>query len=53
MNKLDLMEKLISLNMNDGCPFMCHLSEFHTTGDQPASMSIMFDDEVQALFILS
>lgn len=52
-NKVHLMKKLFNLSMAEGVSFMSHLSEFNTIVDQLMSVEIKFDDEVQALLILS
>lgn len=52
-NKVHLMKKLFNLSMAEGVSFMSHLSEFNTIVDQLTSVDIKFDDEVQALLILS
>ena len=53
VNKVHLMKKLFNLKMAEGCSFTKHLSEFHTIVDQLTSVGIPFDDEIQALLILS
>ena len=52
-NKVHLMKKLFNLSMAEGVSFMSHLSEFNMIVDQLTSVDIEFDDEVQALLILS
>lgn len=52
-NKVHLMKKLFNFEMPEGGSFMKHLSEFNTIVDQLISVGIKFDDEVQALLILS
>jgi len=53
VNKVHLMKKLFNLSLAEGVSFMSHLSEFNMIVDQLTSVDIMFDDEVQALLILS
>lgn len=52
-NKVYLMKKLFNMSMAEEVSFMSHLSEFNTIVDQLMSVDIKFDDEVQALLILS
>ena len=53
VNKVHLMKKLFNLKMAEGCSFTKHLSEFHTIVDQLTSVGIPFEDEIQALLVLS
>ena len=52
-NKVHLMKMLFNLKMIERCSFMSHPSEFNMIVEQLTSIGIMFDDEVQALLILS
>jgi len=52
-NKVHLMKKLFNLKIEEGCSFTSHPSVFNMIVNQLTSIGIMFDDEVQALLILS
>ena len=53
VNKIHLMKKLFNLKMAKGCSFMSRFSEFNMIVDQLTLVGILFDNEVQALLILS
>ena len=52
-NNINLMKKLFNLKMTEGCSFTSHLSKFNMIVNQLISVGIIFDDEVQALLIIS
>lgn len=52
-NKVHLMQKIFNLKMAEGCSFISHLSEFNTIAHQLVAANNKFDDEVQALLIMS
>ena len=52
-NKLYLLKQLINLRYRDGSSISDHLNEFQGIMDQLSGMSIKFEDEVQALWLLN
>ncbi|KAK4484813.1 hypothetical protein RD792_007410 [Penstemon davidsonii] len=52
-NKVHLMRRLFNLRMTEGASVAQHLNELSTITTQLSSVEIEFDDEVQALLLLS
>ncbi|CAM8929087.1 unnamed protein product [Rhodiola kirilowii] len=53
VNKVHLMRRLFNLRMAEGVGVAKHLSEFNMIITQLSSVNIKFDEEVQALILLS
>jgi hypothetical protein len=47
------MKRLFNLKMKEGSPIVEHLNELHMVLNQLTSLKIVFDDEIQALLLLS
>ena len=52
-NKAFLFKKLVHLKYRENSPIAEHLNEMNNLINQLASMKIAFDDELQALMLLS
>lgn len=52
-NKLFLIKQMMSLKYDDGSSMADHLNAFQGIMNQLATMSISFDDEIQALWLLA
>ena len=52
-NKVYLMRRLFNLNMGEGNSVTDHINEFNTILAQLESVHIKFEDEVNALILLS
>ena len=52
-NKALMMRRLVNLKLRPGNTIAGHTSEFQNMVNQLASVDLKFDDEVQALFLLS
>ena len=52
-NKASLIKRLVNMKYKDGQSVAEHLSSFQEALNDLTSMKIIFDDEVQALFLLS
>ena len=52
-NKAFMFHKLVNLKYKEGSPIPEHLNEIKSIVNQLASMKIVFDDELQALMLLS
>ena len=53
MNKAFLFRKLVNSKYKEGTPIAKHLNEIKSIVNQLAAMKITFDDELQALLLLS
>ena len=52
-NKVYLIRQLVNTKMNEGASVTDHVNEFNTILSRLVSVDIKFDDEIQALLLLS
>ncbi|KAF5797362.1 putative RNA-directed DNA polymerase [Helianthus annuus] len=52
-NKVFLIRQLVNTKMKEGMPVAAHINEFNSIISRLASVEIKFEDEVQALLLLS
>ena len=52
-NKVHLMRRVFNLKMAEGASVTDHINEFNVIMTQLSSVEIMFNDEVNALILLS